>query len=98
VAGTFLLYGFAVGVVGATLGTVAGGLILAHIDWLEDHLPGGLFPRSVFYLEEHIPWEIRAVTVALFALLAVLVSVLASLYPAWRASRLQPSQVLHRMV
>ena len=98
VAGTFLLYGFAVGVVGATLGTVAGGLILAHIDWLEDHLPGGLFPRSVFYLEEHIPWEIRAVTVALFAFLGVLVSVLASLYPAWRASRLQPSQVLHRMV
>jgi lipoprotein-releasing system permease protein len=98
VAGTFVLYGFVVGVVGATLGTVAGGLILTHIDWLEDHLPGGLFPRSVFYLEEHIPWEISPVTVALFALLGVLVSVLGSLYPAWRASRFQPSQVLHRMV
>jgi lipoprotein-releasing system permease protein len=98
VAGTFVLYGLAVGLVGAALGTVTGSLILTHIDWLEDHLPGGLFPRDVFYLEEHIPWQISPVTVALFALLGVLVSVLASLYPAWRASRLQPSQILHRMV
>jgi lipoprotein-releasing system permease protein len=98
VAGTFVLYGLGVGVVGAALGAVAGGLILTHIDWLENELPGGLFPRAVFYLGEHIPWEIGPVTVALFALLGVLVSVLGSLYPAWRASRLQPHQVLHRMV
>jgi lipoprotein-releasing system permease protein len=74
---------------------VSGGLILTHIDWLEDHLPGGLFPRSVFYLEEHIPWGISAMTVALFALLGVFVSVLASLYPAWRASRQEPAHSLH---
>lgn len=80
------------------MGVAAGTLVLSNIDWLEAHLPGRLFPRTVFYLEEHIPWEISPVTVALFAVLGVVVSVAASLYPARRAARLRPSQVLHRMV
>lgn len=98
IAATFVLYGLVVGVVGSGLGVVAGTLILSHIDWLETRLPGGLFPRDVFYLAERIPWEISAATVALFAALAVAVSVVASLHPARRAAGLRPAAVLHRMV
>jgi len=98
IAATFVLYGLVVGVVGSGLGVAAGVLILTNIDWLEGRLPGGLFPRDVFYLAEHIPWQISPLTVTVFALLGVLVSVVASFFPASRAARLRPTAVLHRMV
>jgi len=97
VAATFVLYGLVVGVVGAVLGVSAGVLILLHIDWLEARLPGGVFPRDIFYLQEHIPWQISPATVALFAVLGVGVSVVASLWPARRAARLRPAEMVHRM-
>ncbi len=98
VSATFLLYGLVVGLAGSALGVLAGGLVLANIDRLEKLLPGGVFPRDIFYLQEHIPWDIPPATVSLFALLGVVMSVLASLWPARRAARLRPADVLHRMV
>ena len=98
VAATFVLYGLVVGLVGSALGAGVGTLILSRLDWLEAHLPWSLFPRDVFYLQEHIPWEISPPTVVLFAGLGVVVSVVASLYPARRAARLRPCEVLHGMV
>ena len=49
--------------------------------------------ESIYYLS-HVPFVVRPVDFAVIALMALAVSFLATLYPAWRASRLDPVEAL----
>ena len=75
------------GIVGTILGLI-GGLALALnvtalVDWLQHVLHKQLFQSSVYYLN-YLPSELKISDVIKIALVALLLSLVATLYPAWR--------------
>jgi lipoprotein-releasing system permease protein len=71
--------------------------IAANIDvivpFLERSFGFQAMPSDIYYINT-LPSELRAGDVTRIALLSVLFSVIATLYPAWRAARTQPAQAL----
>lgn len=93
----FLGYGMLLGIVGAILGTGLGLLITDNINGIEHFLSrmtgAELFPRDVYYFKE-IPTNIQLSSILAVNAGAVLVAVVFSILPAWRASRMHPVQAL----
>ena len=94
----FALEGFVIGVAGIAIGVI-GGLLIAYnvnpiADWIAD-ITGSerLFSGEIFYLDK-IPIHIGAEQIAVIALIALGLCILASVYPAFRAARLNPVEVL----
>jgi lipoprotein-releasing system permease protein len=84
-------------VIGALAGASIGTWLAIKLDsierWLSDLFGYQIFDRSV-YLFDHIPTIVEWPFVLAFVVAAVLVAVLFSLLPAWRASRLDPVAAL----
>ncbi len=97
VMGIFIVQGVVIGMVGTLLG-IAGGVSLAlNIDTIvpaiESTFGIQFLPSSVYYISE-LPSELRWSEVTTIATLAFVLSMLATIYPAWRASRVQPAEAL----
>ncbi len=95
--GIFTLQGFIIGALGVGLGFL-GGLGLAHylneIEGILELLFNiEIFPKNVYYLDS-LPVHVRWFDVAVILATALVVSVIAALYPAWRASRLDPVEAI----
>lgn len=93
----FIMEGFIIGTVGTGLGT-ALGVLLAHyadaaIKFLEQIFGIRIFDQAVYGME-HFPSEIIASDVVTVTLLAMSICLLATIYPAWRASRMDPTEAL----
>ena len=93
----FMVQGLAAGIMGTVLG-VSGGIVLTRYlgdltRWFEGWLNNLLAPGEV-YMIAHLNAELRWSDVSVIAMCSVLISLLATLYPAWRASRVQPADVL----
>jgi len=93
ILGAFLLYGTLVGLIGTLLGLLAATTFLHYMDPIERLVYTWIhwtpYPRDVYYIER-IPREISGSTVVLIAVVAVLMSIAASIYPSWRAGRVDP--------
>lgn len=93
----FILTGSMVGFVGTLLGAIGGITFAANIEIIRRALENlfgiEVFDRELYYLSE-LPATINPIEVGFVVLSAFLISVLASLYPAWRAARLDPVEVL----
>ncbi len=89
VGAIFVLQGAIVGVVGTALGLGAGlcGALLLRRYPLID------LPEDVFYVST-VPVRIEPLNFVLIGVAAVVICLLATLYPAWRASRLAPVEVI----
>jgi putative ABC transport system permease protein len=93
----FLLEGVLIGLLGALVGVALGGLVTAYfghfgLEWAQEssdysELAALLGGRIYFRVEIDVLLE-RAATVAIIAALA-------SLYPAWQASKREPAEALH---
>ncbi|RFA24557.1 lipoprotein-releasing system transmembrane subunit LolC [Alkalilimnicola ehrlichii] len=97
VMGVFIVQGAVIGVVGTLLG-VAGGISLAlNVDTLVpaiERLMGIQFlPADVYHISE-LPSELRWNDVTRITGVALVLSLVATLYPAWRASRTAPAEAL----
>jgi lipoprotein-releasing system permease protein len=97
VARIFMLQGSAIGAVG-TMAGVALGLMLAFnvesiVPWLEATFNFQIMPGDVYYVTE-IPSEVQWLDVVVTPTLALLVSMLATLYPARRAAAIAPAEAL----
>lgn len=93
----FVVQGAVTGVIGVLLGLLLGLLIAFNVDpivgFLEWVFHADFLPRSV-YLINRMPSDPRAADVLTITGLALLLSLLATLYPSWRAARVQPAQAL----
>lgn len=94
---TFMVQGSLIGVIGTAVGVVLGVLLSLSITdlvaWLEQ-LSGHQFLSSDVYPVNYLPVEIRVNDIAMVAGTAVLMSLVATLYPAWRAATIQPAEAL----
>ena len=93
----FIVQGIAIGIAGV-LGGVIGGVALAtHVETLvpaiESIFGVQFLSPQVYYISE-VPSDMRWRDVAAVGSVAFVMSVLATLYPAWRASRIQPVEAL----
>jgi lipoprotein-releasing system permease protein len=93
----FVIQGSLIGIIGTTLGVVGGILLALNISavvpFLEQVFGFSLFPSDIYYITE-LPSELRGADVSKFALMALGMSLLSTLYPAWRASRTHPAEAL----
>jgi lipoprotein-releasing system permease protein len=94
---TFMVQGSVIGVVGTLVGGVLGVLaalnVSAAIKGLESLL-GIQFLNSEVYFIDYLPSQVLGSDVALVCGAALVLSFLATLYPAWRAARTQPAEAL----
>lgn len=93
----FFLAGAAVGVLGTVLGCVAGYAFAANIEsirhWLETTFLIELFPAQVYFLSK-LPAKVEIMEVVQVVVMAIALSLLATIYPSWRAARLDPVEAL----
>lgn len=93
----FMVQGTIIGVVGTLLGTVAGILLSLNVtqlvNWLQTILHKQLFQSSVYYLN-YLPSELKVSDVMEIVIVALLLSLVATIYPALRAARVQPAEAL----
>jgi len=97
VAGIFLGYGLAIGIVGAGLGLLAGYLIVHNINFLHDQmhrLTGTYMWDPQVYAFDTIPNTMDSKEVYWIVAIAVIASVLGALVPAIRAARMHPVEAL----
>jgi len=93
----FMLEGLTVGFVGMMCGTTLGLLMAFNLNPIADFLKRttGLevFPSDIYYFDK-IPAEVHAQDVITIVVFSVLASILAGLYPAYKAAKLQPVEAL----
>lgn len=97
IARIFLVQGALIGVVGTIMGVLGGMLIAYNVDVIVpfiEHLLGVRFlPREVYFISA-LPSDPRSGDIIAIGATSLVLSLLATLYPSWRASRLQPAKVL----
>lgn len=93
----FVIQGCIVGLIGVLLGTGLGLAISCHLDVIVpaiEHLFGVEFlPREIYFISQ-MPSDPRASDIVPIAVVSFLASLLATLYPSWRAARTHPAQAL----
>ena len=93
----FSLQGLVIGVCGTALGCLAGFTIVPNLNgivgFIEQVFDIKAFPSDVYYLDE-LPSKIQWFDSFLIIVFSIVICFLASLYPAWRASRLDPVEGL----
>lgn len=98
VAGIFLAYGAAVGVVGGALGTALGTVFVHHINEIQELLarfnPNLRVWSPEVYAFDHIPDQVKTIDAVVIYVIAIVASMLGSVIAAYRASRVWPVEAL----
>ena len=93
----FFIAGASVGVIGTVLGFLMGLGFADNIEtirhWIEQLSGAKLFPAEIYFLA-HLPAKVDPVEVATVVGMALVLSFLATIYPSWRAARLDPVEAL----
>ncbi len=93
----FMIQGVVIGAFGTLLGIVGGITLASNIDVivpaLEQALGRKFLSPDVYYISE-LPSEMLPSDIVKISVVAFLMSLLATIYPAWRASKTQPAEAL----
>jgi len=93
----FMVQGTVIGLMGSCIGALAGSviaLILPSLVALLEHAFHFQFLKTEVYPISYIPSDLRFSNVISVVMVATFFSLVTSLYPAWRATRIDPAQVL----
>ncbi|NQV69913.1 MAG: FtsX-like permease family protein [Pseudohongiella sp.] len=93
----FIVQGLVAGVFGTIVGAVLGvvlALSISDISLILERLINAVFTDANVYLISHLQTQINFAEIAWVCLAALFISFLATLYPAYRASKIQPAEVL----
>ncbi len=97
VMGIFMVQGMISGIIGTLAGVVAGVLLAinlpAIVDWIQRVFHVQFLSPQVYYIS-NLPSRLEWRDVGWIGALALLFSLLATIYPAWRAARTQPAEAL----
>src|SRR3546814_3964169 len=97
IARIFLVQGSLIGVVGTVLGVGFGMLIAYNIDvivpFIERLLGVQFLPQQIYFISE-LPSNPQLADIAVVAATSLVLSLLATLYPSWRASKIGRANVL----
>lgn len=97
VMATFMVQGSAVGVAGTAIGAALGCLLAIYIGplvaWIESLLDLHIFDPSVYFISV-LPSQLLWQDVFVICGVALLLSFLATLYPAYRAAKIEPAEAL----
>ena len=93
----FLIQGTMIGALGTVLGLIGGVALAANVEvvvpFLEHLLGIHFLSKDVYYISE-LPSELQAPDVVLTALVSFVLTVLATIYPSYRASKVNPAEAL----
>ncbi|MDH5829980.1 lipoprotein-releasing ABC transporter permease subunit [Luteimonas sp. M1R5S18] len=97
VMAVFVVQGTLIGVIGTVLGVVGGLLLTFNLEHIlraiERAFDVVLMPEDVYYVTG-LPIDLQPGDVVVIALVALLLALMATIYPAWRAARTAPAEAL----
>lgn len=97
IMGIFMVQGAAVGVIGTFLGVflgcLIGGNVGAIVGQIEHWFGVEFIPSSIYFLS-YLPSDTKFTDVATITIISLLLAFIATLYPSWRASRVNPAEAL----
>jgi lipoprotein-releasing system permease protein len=97
VLGVFAIQGVTIGLAGTALGASLGILLSHNLESLVralEHLLGTQFLDARVYYMSDLPAYVEGADVLKVCIVAFMLCALATLYPAWRASRTAPAEAL----
>lgn len=93
----FIIQGVVIGMLGTLIGVIAGVLLALNVEnivpWIEEKLQTEFMPQNV-YVISGIPSDLQWSEVINISMVAFILCLLATIYPAWRAARTQPAEAL----
>jgi lipoprotein-releasing system permease protein len=93
----FLITGAAIGVIGDLVGFLVGMLVCLNIESIRQFMSWltntELFSPELYFLSR-LPADLDTAETAAVVIMALALSLLATLYPSWRAARLDPVEAL----
>ncbi len=97
IMGVFVVQGAMVGVIGTLSGLALGLLVAFNIDTLVpalERLLGATFLPQDIYLISRMPSDPQSTDIVPIAVISLVLAFVATLYPSWRASRVNPAEAL----
>jgi lipoprotein-releasing system permease protein len=93
----FLITGMAIGAVGTAVGFLLGTIVCLNVETIRQFLSWltntNLFPPELYFLSK-LPAEMNVGETTAVVIMALGLSLLATLYPSWRAARIDPVEAL----
>lgn len=97
VMGIFMISGIVIGSIGTLIGMLLGLLVSVNVStivsFIESYFETDFMPADIYYISD-ITADIHQSDVISIVVVAFSLSVLATIYPAWRASRVHPAEAL----
>jgi lipoprotein-releasing system permease protein len=97
IMGIFMVQGAMVGVIGTLAGLLLGLGVALNIDVIVpaiEHALGATFLPKDIYLISKMPSEPQSTDIVPIAVISLILSFVATIYPSWRASRVNPAEAL----
>lgn len=93
----FIVQGTIIGLIGTIAGGVFGVITALNVEtiipWIEQTIGTKFFPSDIYIISD-FPAELRWPDVFKIVTASFLISLISTLYPAWRASRIEPAEAL----
>ena len=94
----FMVQGIILGLIGMLLGVIFGTLIAVNVGAIVsfiEYLFGVQFlDKDVYFISGGLPSDLQRSDVLVVSILSFVISILATIYPSWRAAQIQPAEAL----